>query len=151
MNRDEPQPYRRSAAGFVLAELKESVVMAFGSIAAHRLRSSLTLLGILIGVFSIVAVMTIVRLIERNAETSLSQLGPNTFSVQRFPGIMFEGPEGWQALQRRKVISMQDGEAVVRQATLAASVGLTTSFAMGQVRSDYEETNPNVALIGVTP
>jgi putative ABC transport system permease protein len=151
MNQGNSQRYRRSATGFLLAELKESIVMAFGSIAAHRLRSTLTLLGILIGVFSIVAVMTIVRLIERNAETSLTQLGPNTFSVQRFPGIMFEGPEGWQALQRRKVISMEHGEAVVRQATLAGSVGLTTTFAMGQVRSDHQETNPNVALTGVTP
>jgi putative ABC transport system permease protein len=151
MKRHDSQPYCRSTPGILLAEIKESILMALGSIAAHRLRSSLTLLGILIGVFSIVAVMTIVRLIERNAETSLSQLGPNTFSVQRMPGIVFEGPEGWQALQRRKLISLEHGQAVVRQATLAASVGLSSSLAMGQVRSDTDETNPNVALIGVTP
>jgi putative ABC transport system permease protein len=151
MNDRDRIGHRRSTVGFLLAELKESVLMAFGSIAAHKLRSSLTLLGILIGVFSIVAVMTIVRLIERSAETGLSQLGPNTFGVQRFPAIMFEGPDGWQALQRRKLISVEHGEAVVRQATLAASVGLTTTFASGQARSEEEETNPNVALTGVTP
>jgi putative ABC transport system permease protein len=151
MRAGDRQLYRRSTLGFIWAELKESIWMALGSIADHRLRSALTLLGIMIGVFSIVAVMTLVRLMERNAETSLSQLGPNTFSVQRFPGIMLEGPEGWQALQRRKIISLPHGQAVMRQATLAASVGLSTGFAHGQVRSDYEETNPNVSLVGVTP
>jgi putative ABC transport system permease protein len=143
--------HRRSTVGFLLAELKESVLMAFSSVAAHKLRSGLTLLGILIGVFSIVAVMTVIRLMERNAETSLSQLGPNTFSVQKMPGIMFEGPEGWQRLMRRKDISLEQGQAVAERATLAASVGLQTDLATGQARSDYEETNPNVNLIGVTP
>lgn len=143
--------HRRSRVGFLLAELKESFLMAFSSIAAHKLRSCLTLLGILIGVFSIVAVMTVIRLIQSNAESSMSQLGPNTFSVQKMPGIMLEGPEGWQRLMRRKDITLEQGEAVAERATLAASVGLQTDLSTSQARSDYEETNPNVGLIGVTP
>lgn len=125
--------------------------MAFGSIAAHKLRSALTLLGILIGVFSIVAVMTVIRLIQSNAESSMSQLGPNTFSVQKMPGIMLEGPEGWRRLMRRKDISLEHGQAVAERATLAASVGLQTDLSTSQARSDYDETNPNVSMIGVTP
>lgn len=135
----------------MLSELKESFFMAFGSIAAHKLRSALTLLGILIGVFSIVAVMTVIRLIQSNAESSMSQLGPNTFSVQKMPGIMLEGPEGWRRLMRRKDISLEHGQAVAERATLAASVGLQTDLSTSQARSDYDETNPNVSMIGVTP
>lgn len=135
----------------MLSELKESFFMAFGSIAAHKLRSALTLLGILIGVFSIVAVMTVIRLIQSNAESSMSQLGPNTFSVQKMPGIMLEGPEGWRRLMRRKDISLEQGQAVAERATLAASVGLQTDLSTSQARSDYDETNPNVSMIGVTP
>ena len=92
MNPETPVKFRRGRPTviFVLAELKESFLMAFSSIAAHKLRSSLTLLGILIGVFSIVAVMTIIRLMERNVESNLSQLGPNTFSITKFPGLIFD-------------------------------------------------------------
>lgn len=143
--------HRRSRVGFLLGELKESFFMAFGSIAAHKLRSALTLLGILIGVFSIVAVMTVIRLIQSNAESSMSQLGPNTFSIQKMPGIMLEGPEGWQRLMRRKDITLEQGEAVAERASLPASVGLQTDLSQAAARSDYEETNPNVSMIGVTP
>ena len=47
----------------LLAEAKESLLMALTAIAAHKLRSALTLLGVLIGVFSIIVVMTSMRVL----------------------------------------------------------------------------------------
>jgi putative ABC transport system permease protein len=143
-----PIPSRLRLLGI---EGKESLAMAISSIAAHKLRSGLTLLGILIGVFSIVVVMTVIRLMERNAETGLTQLGPNTFSVQKFPGIMLEGPEGWQRMMQRGNITLEQGLLLQERATLPASVGLETQLTTGRARSLDEETDPNVSLIGVTP
>ena len=64
------------------AELKESCFMALGAVAAHKLRSALTLLGVLVGVFSIILVMTAMRAMQTKIEEDLNQLGGQTFIVQ---------------------------------------------------------------------
>src|SRR5206468_3810601 len=77
------------------AELRESCRMAMGALAAHKLRSALTLLGVLVGVFSIIVVMTAMRVMQCNIERELGQLGVHTFSVQKYPPIFVSGREGW--------------------------------------------------------
>ena len=59
--------------------------MAMGALVAHKLRSALTLLGVLVGVFSIIIVMTSMRAMEQNIESNLNQLGSQTFVVQTWP------------------------------------------------------------------
>ncbi len=99
--------FRLSAAGRVLrAEIKESFVMAMGALAAHKLRSALTLLGVMVGVFSIIVVMTAVRVLQSNIETELSELGAHTFTVEKWPAISFEGPKGWEKYRRRKNLTL---------------------------------------------
>src|SRR5690606_20857981 len=81
---------RMSAVALLASEIRESFAIAVDSIRAHKLRSGLTLLGVLVGVFSIVVVMTALRVLQSNIESSLSQLGANTFAVQRFPAVRVE-------------------------------------------------------------
>ncbi len=50
------------------SEIRESFTMAIGAIASHKLRSALTLLGVLVGVFSIIVVMTAMRVLQSNIE-----------------------------------------------------------------------------------
>ena len=92
----------------LLAEAKESLFMALNAIAAHKLRSCLTLLGVLIGVFSIIVVMTAMRVLKSNIENEMSQLGANTFAIQKWPAVQFEGPTGWEKIRRRAQITGQD-------------------------------------------
>ncbi|MGA2751403.1 MAG: ABC transporter permease [Verrucomicrobiota bacterium] len=140
------------ALSVLRAELKESFFMAVGAVAAHKLRSALTLLGVLVGVFSIIVVMTSMRASQQKIEADLSQLGGQTFTVQRWPGIYVEGPEGWQKYRRRKRIDVKQGMEVVRRATLALSVGLEDSgLAAGQMNSPYTKGPPTVWLTGETP
>ncbi len=150
MNR--PEGESRGGRGVLWrAELRESAMMALSAIAAHKLRSALTLLGVLVGVFSIVVVMTAIRVLQSNVENELSQLGVNTFQVQKWPGVYFGGPEGFEKFWRRKNITYEDGLAVESRADLAAHVGVETRFWGGQAVSDYAETPPNVTLYGATP
>src|SRR6185436_3022030 len=104
---------RRSAAKRITlmlrAEIKESLLMALSALVAHKLRSALTLLGVLVGVFSIIAVMTAMRVMQENIETSLSELGSHTFAIQKWPGFYFGGPEGFEKFWRRKSITMAQG------------------------------------------
>src|SRR3974377_693542 len=83
----------RRAGTLLLAELKESLRMALAAVAAHKLRSALTLLGVLVGVFSIIVVMTALRVMQSTVEAELSQLGDQTFTVRKCPIILFSVPD----------------------------------------------------------
>jgi len=133
------------------AEVSESFQMAMAAVAAHKLRSALTLLGVLVGVFSIMVTMTALRVLQRNVEREMSQLGAHTFAVRKWPAVYFGGPEGFEKYWRRKPITLEQGRRVAQQATLAASVGVEDEFWAGEASSAYSRTPPTVRLLGVTP
>src|SRR5205807_1559176 len=133
---------------FLLAELRESFHMAMGALTAHKLRSSLTLLGVLIGVFSIIVVMTAMRVMKNNIEKEISRLGSQTFMVRKWPGIYFGGPEGFEKYWRRKNITLAQAEQVEAKASLAKSVGFETTFWGGQVETRYKKSAPGVQMFG---
>lgn len=135
----------------ILGEIRESFGMAMAAIAAHKLRSSLTLLGVLVGVFSIIVVMTAMRVMQSDIEQQMSQLGSHTFMVQKWPAIRFSGPEGMEKYWRRKDLTLQQGLLLEKRATLPRSIGLETSFWGGEVETRYKKTSPNVQLFGETP
>ncbi len=133
------------------AEAKESLYMALNAVAAHKLRSVLTLLGVLIGVFSIIVVMTSMRVLKSNIETEMSQLGANTFAIQKWPAVQFEGPAGWEKIRRRSNITLAHGRLVAEKATLAASVGIEEDFWGGQMETRFQKSAPGVRTWGETP
>ncbi len=134
------------------AEVRESFSMALDALAANKVRSALTLLGILVGVFSIIVVMTAIRVMQDSVESSLSQLGANTFQVQKWPSMRVGGGErDWQKYFRRKDLTYDHAQALVERVTKVKSIGVDEGLWSAEVISDYAETNPDVRLRGVTP
>ncbi len=134
-----------------LAEFRESVRMALSALAAHKLRSGLTLLGVLVGVFSIILVMTAVRAMQNNIEKEIGSLGSRTFLIRRFPTAYFGGPEGFMKFFRRKEITLAQAMRFKKAATFAPHVGLHISFGNEEMTSRYSITPPDVPLEGATP
>ena len=134
-----------------MAEIRESFLMAMSALTAHKLRSSLTLLGVLVGVFSIIVVMTAMRVMQQNIEGQLSQMGSQTFMVQKRPRVFFGGPAGFEKFWRRKNITLDHGLKIAERATLARNVGLQLDLWSGEVVSRFEKSPPGVPLIGETP
>jgi putative ABC transport system permease protein len=135
-----------------LAEARESFSMAMSAIAAHTLRSALTLLGVLVGVFSIIVVMTAMRVMESSIEQQLSSLGSQTFMIRKWPGTYFGMSSGdFEKYWRRKNVTMEQGKRLQDKTTLPASIGMETSFWSGQIETRYKSSAPNVRLYGETP
>ena len=83
----------------LMGEFRESFLMAMAALTAHKLRSGLTLLGVMIGVFSIIVVMTAIRVLQASIESELSQLGTHTFSISKWPAIhVGMGRDGWEKM-----------------------------------------------------
>jgi putative ABC transport system permease protein len=65
--------------------------------------------------------------------------------------VQFEGGRDWTKYWRRKDISFVHGQAVRERATLAAAVGIETTFWMGEAQSRYAKSPPTVRLFGAIP
>jgi putative ABC transport system permease protein len=129
-------------------EIKESFIMAISAVKSNKLRSILTLFGIAVGVFSIIAVMTAMNALQYSIENGMSQLGANTFQVQKFPSGFHGGPGFWDRYRNRKDITLENGYEVREKSKLAAHVGMEKYKGVFAAKSDKYQTNPNISICG---
>ena len=101
----------------------EALRMALNAIAAHKLRSSLTLVGIIAGVASIIAVMTGISVIQTTMEKEMSVLGATVFQVQKWPARGFNNDVNWRKIARRKPLTVAHADAIREKATTVDLVG----------------------------
>jgi putative ABC transport system permease protein len=99
------------------ALLGETAAMAFETIRGNKMRSALTVLGVVIGVTSIVGMTSLIRGFDSSLRTSINSLGPNTVYVQRFGGLSFSSGASFMELMRRPLVTSDDMHAIERNAT----------------------------------
>ena len=85
---------------------KESFWMAIDAIRKNKLRSSLTLLGISIGVFSVIGVMTAIRTPESSIASGLNVFAANTFVIQKDPEFYIGSGSNARKYRNRKNITI---------------------------------------------
>jgi putative ABC transport system permease protein len=129
--------------------LFEYLRMAFESLRTNKLRSALTLLGIVIGVFSVIAAVTAVQVIEVYFNDTFRGMGANTFYVSKVNnnGIQI-GPRD-RSLRNRPDLTYEDMLLLRRRAELPLSIGPDGWFGRGAVTYNGVETDPTVSLRGV--
>jgi putative ABC transport system permease protein len=132
-------------------DFREILAIAISAIRANKLRSTLTLLGIVVGVFSIIGVMTAVRVLQNSIESGLSQLGAHTFQIQKFPALQTGNRAAWVKLRKRKNITYEQAQYVEERMTNAMFIGIEGHQGGRVVQYGSEKTNPNVSLSGETP
>src|SRR5437879_11200809 len=93
--------------------LGETLRLALDALRSHKLRSFLTLLGVILAVTTLVAVMSVVEGLNRYISDRVANLGANVFIVDRF-GIITNWDEFVKA-QRRPTIRVEEYEALPRK------------------------------------
>ena len=104
-----------------LALLKDTALLALDTLRANKLRSALTVLGIVIGITSIVGMTSLIRGFDQSMQNTMKQLGPNTIFVAKFSLISLSSGASFVEMARRPNITVQDAEAIKK---LANSAGL---------------------------
>jgi putative ABC transport system permease protein len=129
----------------------EAFKMAGSAIHAHKLRSLLTLVGIIAGVASIIAVMTGISVVQTTMEQELSVLGTTTFQVQKWPPRGINTDVDWAAIQRRKPVTVENANAVRENVESADLVG--AEIWLFGARAKYRDvtTEENLTICGGTP
>ena len=128
----------------------ELLKISIQSILAHKLRSILTLLGILVGVFSIILVMTTMRALQGSIETEISSLGANTVQIKKWPTISFGGPGTWEKYRRRHDLDYEQYKKLRLALPSVKGIGIINQFDTNEASSRYDTTNPDISLYGVT-
>src|SRR5213078_3463351 len=91
--------------------LSEAVAIATSSLWAHKLRSVLTLLGVVIGVTSVIAVVSLINGANQYVATKVFNLGADVFGLSKQPSIV-TNVDDFVEFQKRKKILCDDYEAV---------------------------------------
>ena len=127
----------------------EGVKIALASLRAHKLRTFLTLLGVIFGVMTVVAVAAVIegffRYIDR---TVTADLGANTVILDKY-GLITSFEEFINANRRNKDITLSDAEYLSERMTLAQTIGVQGGNA-AEIRSPREKLI-NISVRGVTP
>jgi putative ABC transport system permease protein len=131
-------------------KISQLIVLAFNSLKTNRLRTLLTVLGIVVGIFSIIVVMTIITMLQTSIEGGFQFLSKNTFEIRKWPAIHVGGHDSWDKYRNRKDISLEDYYRFEEGMTNAKIVGAMQGRGGKIIKFNNEETNPNVYCVGVT-
>lgn len=129
--------------------LKELFHIAISTLKASKLRAALTLSGIIIGVFSIITIMTLLNALQAGIESGLSGLGSNSFQIQKRPVILLEGDK---RMRNRPDITYDQALRLAEKATTYKYISIEDYLRENKaIRSSTETTNPNNTIGGVQP
>lgn len=126
----------------------ETIKLALVSLTTSRLRSFLTLIGIAVGLFSIIIVMTAIGAIQSSVEEAFNSIGTTNFIIQKYPALNIGG-HNRSLYRNRKDLTIAEGEKLRAMTTLPAAVGISVDRGGRIVKYGNLKTNPEISLAGV--
>jgi putative ABC transport system permease protein len=131
-------------------KITQIIKVAFNSIVNNKLRTSLTMLGVVVGIFSIIVIMTVVTMLQKSIDSGLSSLSKDTFQIQKWGNTMGRGHGRDRRWRNRKDITIAEAMRLRDLLTDAKYVG-AEQWQFGKViKYGNKETNPNINIAGVT-
>ena len=132
-----------------LVQFRENVVIALDVIRNHKMRSFLTLLGVIIGVMSIIGVQSLIEGFQKSIHEQIEQLGANVFQVQKFPvNISHDEREKYR---NRKDITWEHAKAIEKYCTAVERVGPEAWHFEVVIKYRDKKTSPANVIAGGTP
>jgi putative ABC transport system permease protein len=113
-------------------QFTEAIKLALQSLWGNKMRSILTLLGMVISVASVIVVITMVNGANTYVATKLSDHGADVFTISRMANVILSGQDYFR-FQKRKIIRIEDYEAVRDSCTECSEVGATLDRSVGVV------------------
>ncbi len=129
--------------------LLDNLRLALSTLLGNPLRSLLTLLGIVIGVTTVIVMMGLIEGLQLKVNGDLAQLGSNTFELNKWPLAL--GRFDWHYYARRKNITMDDVDAIRESCPSVLQVSASLPQWGQKVASSLAQTRPTVEIKGATP
>ena len=129
---------------------REIVSMSFDTLRTSKMRSALTVLGVVIGITSIVGMTSLIRGFDESLRDSIRALGPNTVFVQKFSALSFSAGKSFLEVAKRPNITREDARAVARE---SPSIAVVDVWLGGQDRTRVyygHEKTTQIGILGAT-
>jgi len=123
--------------------LAEAFKLALQSLWANKMRTVLTLIGVVMGVASVIMVITLVNGANRYVATKLSGYGADVFTVNRMASVIMS-PEEYFKYQKRKILRYEDYEAIRDNCVDCAEVGAMLNKSTNVVYNGHSSNNTGV-------
>jgi putative ABC transport system permease protein len=146
--RIQPPSKPRSFKLFRIAPLWEAFLVAVASLRANKLRTSLTLVGIVVGVAAVIAVVTIIKGLDKTVASTFSSQGSTVFTISKNPQII-KSREDFIKFSKRKDVTHDDEEAIARLCTACWRVGVAANIIQSVKHGDQK--SDSVRVRGITP
>jgi putative ABC transport system permease protein len=121
----------------------EAFKLALQSLWGNKLRSILTLIGVIMGVASVIMVLTLVQGAKKYISTKLSGYGADVFTITRMSSVIFT-PEEYFKFQKRKILRMEDYQALKDACTECSEVGALLNKSTNVVANGKSSNNTGV-------
>jgi putative ABC transport system permease protein len=142
-------PFRKHSFSFFrLTAIWEAFLVALGSLRQNKMRTALTLVGIVVGVAAVIAVVTIIQGLDNKVATTFSSQGSTVFTISKRPQII-RSREEFVKFNKRKDVTHEDAEAIARLCTACWRVGVAANARETIKHADQKFENVNIR--GVTP
>lgn len=128
-------------------KINQILAISLQSLKSNRLRTALTILGVVVGIFSIIVIMTILTMLQNSINEGLSSLGKNTFQIQKNDNVFGGGPR--MRDRSRKDLTIEDSYRLKEMLTQAKYIGVEQWEFGKVVKLGNKETNPNISIAGV--
>jgi putative ABC transport system permease protein len=138
----------RGLRSLPLTAIWEAFRVATGSLRANKLRTALTLMGIIVGVTAVIAVVTIIKGLDKTVAQTFSSQGSTVFTISKNPQII-KSREEFIKSNRRKDVTHEDAEAIQRVCTACWRVGIAAN-AIETVKYGDQKAE-NVRIRGIEP
>ncbi len=129
-------------------KISQILAISLQSLKSNRLRTGLTILGVVVGIFSIILIMTILTMLQNSIDEGLSSLSKNTFQIQKNDQVFGHGPR--REDRNRKDLTIEEAYRLKEMLPQAKYVGVE-QWVFGKVaKFGNKETNPNIQIAGVS-
>ncbi|HTG93509.1 MAG TPA: ABC transporter permease [Pyrinomonadaceae bacterium] len=138
----------KSLPVFRLVAIWEAFKVATSSLRTNKLRTALTLMGIIVGVTAVIAVVTIIKGLDRTVAQTFSSQGSTVFTISKAPQII-KSREEFVRINKRKDVTHEDAEAITRLCNACWRVGIAANAIETVKHADQK--GENVRIRGVEP
>src|ERR1051326_5869194 len=129
-------------------DIRESAFMALDTVRSNKLRSSLTILGVSVGVITVIFMVSIIQGLNKAFAAQIESLGSNTIWATKFDPSIGHQPTSEEI--HRKELTLEDADAIRREAPSIVGVSPFYRKINETVRRQEKQTDTPI-LLGVTP
>jgi len=131
-----------------IAAVWEAVLVAGASLRQNKLRTALTLIGIVVGVTAVISVVTIIKGLDQTVANTFNSQGSTVFTISKRPRVI-TSREDFIKYNKRKDLTEDDADAIFRLCTLCWRMGIVANDVVNTKHGNQK--NENVQMRAISP